>query len=282
MSCWNEHWFLLEVGIRLSPWQPRVLAEYGGWRAGTADPLNRMATLSDETGDWLWHKRPWSDVALVYGARRVAEDIAAGDELGAALKAAYLTHCVADGLAVSHAWLGLLGEEEDLGEEAILRRLHDPVENNVIDHMEEVRYPQRLAETEFASAYRAGDEEARRIGREIMVRMRHGRNVLPQCLAGVDNAARLMTIYFGAVTAGGVAGLCDLDPEPRLRHWPGREILSGGGEEIRAALADPQTVPRLRAMTGFRDRNILFEPWACSREAREDFRLYRQDRAARK
>jgi len=282
MSCWNEHWLLLEVGIRFSPWQPPVLAGYGGRRAGTADPLNRMATLADEVGDWLWHKRPWSDAALVYGARRVAEDIALGDELGAALKAAYLTHCVADGLAVSHAWLGLLGEEEDLGEEAILRRLHDPVENLVIDHMEEVRFPDQPAEGEFAAAYRAGHEEALRIGREIMVRMRHGRNLLPQCLAGVGNAARLMTVYFGAVTTGDVSGLCDLDPEPRLRRWPGREILSWGGEEIMAALADPQAVPRLRAMTGFRGRNILFESWACSPEAREDFRLYRQDRAAQR
>ena len=115
-----------------------------------------------------------------------------------------------------------------------------------------------------------------------MVSMRHGRNVLPQCVAGARNAARAMIVYFEAVTTGGMAGLSALDLEPRLRRWPGREILSWSGETILAALADSETVPRLRAMTGYRGRNILFEPWACSPEAREDFRLYRRDRAAQK
>ena len=113
-----------------------------------------------------------------------------------------------------------------------------------------------------------------------MVRVRHGRTVLPQTLAGVRNAARAMTAYFDAVVGGELGLAPELEAEPRLRRWPGREVLSWGGERILAALDDAETVPRLKAMTGFGGRNVFFEPWACSHEAREDLRLFRRDRAA--
>jgi hypothetical protein len=47
MACAREHWFLLEVAVRASSWRPALLERYAGWRAGTIDPLNRMATLAD-------------------------------------------------------------------------------------------------------------------------------------------------------------------------------------------------------------------------------------------
>ena len=279
MACAPEHWFLFEVAVRSSKWRTAVLDGYAGWRAGTSDALNRMATISDEIGDWLWHKPPWTEVALDYGSRRVAADVAAGDELGAALKAAYLSHLVVDGLAVSHVWLDLLAEHEDFSEVACLRRLHDPVENGVIEPLAEMEPWAIASDKAFAEAYEDCNKEATDIARQLVVDYRRGKAVLPHCLSGTRNSARAMASYIDAVTSGPTELAPGVDAELRLRRWPGRELLSWDGQRLLDALGEPETVPRLKSKLGWDGRNIFFEAWGCSREARREFWLFRRDRA---
>lgn len=279
MACAREHWFLLEVAIGASSWRPPLLEQYAGWRAGTVDPLNRMATISDEIGDWLWHKPPWSEVALDYGSRKVAEDVEGGEALGAALKAAYLSHLVIDALAVSHVWLDLLAEHEDFADVATLRRLHDPVENAVGEPLEEVELPVGATDQPFAETYTACKKEATEIARQVVVDYYKGRSTLSHSLSGTRNSARAMASYFEAVINGQTESSPGLDRELRLRRWPGRELLSWEGERLLDGLSGGEIVPRLRSGLGWNGRNVFFEPWGCSREARQDFWLFRQDRA---
>jgi hypothetical protein len=270
---------LLDFAIRASPWRPAPLETYAGWRAGAADPLNRMATIADEIGDWLWHKPPWSEMALEYGSQVVAEDVEAGDELGAALKAAYLSHLVIDTLAVSHVWLDLLAEHEDFPDVATLRRLHDPVENAVIEPLEELHLEGEATEEDFAHAYETCKKEATEIARRVVVDYRQGRSTLPHSLGSTRNSARAMGPYLQAVTGGAIDLSRGVDAELRLRRWPGRELLSWDGQRLLDALADRALVSRLKGALGWNGRNIFSEPWGCSAEARRDLWLFRQDRA---
>ncbi len=279
MACGREHWFLLDFAVRASSWEPAALQTYAGWRAGAADPLNRMATIADEIGDWLWHKPPWSDMALEYGSRMVAADVEVGDEVGAALKAAYLSHLVIDTLAVSHVWLDLLAEHEDFPDVATLRRLHDPVENAVIEPLEELDLEVERTGEDFAGAYETCKKEATEIARRVVVDYRQGRSTLPHSLDGTRNSARAMGPYFQAVTGGEIDLSRGVDAELRLQRWPGRELLSWHGQRLLDALSDRAFVSRLKCALGWNGCNIFFEPWGCSAEAQRDFRLFRQDRA---
>jgi len=295
MACHEEHCYLLQVAIGRSAWGQRsqknngAFAKYTGWQALGKDVYNRMSTISDTLGDWMWHMAPWAEAAVQYGAARVIADLRRGDEESAALKAAFLSHYVVDPLAVSHAWLYLMGEIWEFDDDKTLHEVyHDPVEYPIGKHLHEVVLdppvppcpPSTGGRPAFSQLYTDCLKEAFVIGRHILEEFRGAKNFLPIVKTGVKNSARCLPAFFDDLHQGALS-LADTDAVQWAgQRWMGRLFLDWPAERIRTQLFRPETIALLKKDMGYEGADVFFRPDRCSPDARHDYRLFQEAREA--
>jgi hypothetical protein len=275
----------VQAAIERSEWgqgskrEGGAFSKYSGWKALGKDVFNRMGTVSDSIGDWMWHMSPWADAAVQYGAGKVTADLQRGDEDGAALKAAFLTHYVVDPLAVSHAWLYLIGEIWEWKSDEVLHKdYHDPVENLVGKHLDEVALdPPAMGS--FAELYPKCVMEAFHIGVRILKEFRGAKNYLPLVKEGVRNSARCMPAFLDGLHESDLWLLGNEGVEWAAERWMARLFLDWEGERIRRELLLPATIAALKKDMGYEGSDIFFHPERCSGKARQDFERFREARA---
>lgn len=287
VACHEEHCYLMQVAIERSEWGQAsrnsggAFAKYTGWKSLGRDVYNRMATISDSVGDWMWHMSPWAEWALQYGAQKVNEDLRHGDEDAAALKAAFLTHYVVDPLAVSHTWLYLIGEIWEFESDQVLHeRFHDPVENLVGKYLDELTLDPPGPYVPYAQLFPACLREAFAIGRRILDEFCGQKNYLPLVKEGVRNSARCMPsfmddLYRGVLPCTDAEGIAWAG-----RRWMARLFLDWTGERILRELFKPETIAALKKDMGYQGADIFFCPGRCAPAAIEDFRFFQQAREA--
>jgi len=285
MACHEEHCHLLDVGIGRSEWGREsrknngAFGKYAGWHALGKDVHNRMSTFSDTIGDWMWHMAPWAEAAVQYGAAKVAADLRRGDEESAALKAAFLTHYVADPLAVSHAWLYLMGEIWEFPDDKLLHEVyHDPVEYPIGKHLHEIVLDAPVPPAPFSELYADCLKEAFVIGRRILEEFRGAKDFLPLTKAGVKNSARCMPAFLDDLHRGALMAADTKAVEWAGQRWMARLFLDWPSERIRAELFRPETVALLKQDMGYQGADVFFQHERCSPTALRDYRLFREAR----
>ncbi len=291
MACHEEHCFLLQAAIERSAWGRRrasgdgsrsdsePFGKYLGWEAGAKDVFNRMATFSDTVGDWMWHMAPWADAALQYGAAKVADDLRRGDEDGASLKAAFLTHYVVDPLAVSHTWLYLMGEIWEFESDEVLHKeYHDPVEYPIGKRLGEVTLEPPEPPRPFADVYADCLQRAFAIGREILEEYRGAKNYIPILKKGVQNSARCIPAFLDDLRNGKLEAVRGEAVRFAGKRWMGRLFMDWPGARIRGELFLPETIALLKRDMGYEGANIFFHREKCTPEAVQEYERFRTAR----
>lgn len=289
MASWTQHHFELDFALQHASWRPAERVGYAGWQAGASrDPFNRLATYPDEVGDWLWHKEPWSGAALCWGLERTRESLARGDLRAGALKLALLSHYCIDPLAVSHAWLELLGEIEDFADAPSLMAFHDPVENLPADVVATAAPIGR--DEPFGRLYVPARTRAYALGTQTFDTFfaRGAQACWPLVVAGIENSAPVALALAEAAAepepSQALDGLERLDPEyveAATRDWVLRDIFEApDADAILSRLADPSHKAALQERQGWQGSDLFFAPDRCTRHARSVYARWRSDRDA--
>ncbi|MEW6355407.1 MAG: hypothetical protein AB1696_03705 [Planctomycetota bacterium] len=278
MACGTEHWFVLDFAMQHASWRPGHI-KYGGYEKKTMDVFNHLAIYPDIVADWLWQKPPWvrSSIDAALSSARASKNT--GDVLGAAAKLALASHYVADSLAVSHAWLDFIADEDQFeSAEVIHKDFHDPIENQIADFIAKAKPTPAPSGAPFRTVYDEAWARAYEIGRKIFHRFFRHESVEDLLIAGVENSARAVHALFENVE-GEFVLLSHPTKVARAREeWVMRRLLDMSGNDLIVKPFEKTFIADMKKEVGYEGGDIFFRLDRCTPQAQEQGKRWRQER----